>query len=53
MQILSADRTREGLVIALDDGKTGLYPAHVLYDIWFTLQRVIEEGPEELEENAV
>jgi len=52
MDILSADRSHDGVVIAFEDGKTALYPTETLYAIWFILQRSIEKpGPEELEES--
>jgi hypothetical protein len=51
MEILSADRSRSGVLIAFDDGKTALYPTDMLYAALATLEGVIDgPGPEELEE---
>jgi hypothetical protein len=52
MEILSVDRSRNGVLIAFDDGKTALYPTDILYAALATLKGVIDgPGPEELEED--
>jgi hypothetical protein len=48
--ILAADRSRHGVMIAFDDGKTALFPAAFLYASLHHAQEVRDMGPEELVE---
>jgi hypothetical protein len=51
-RIISADRSRQGVLIVFDDGKAALYPASLLYAALSRIKRVIDgPGPEELEED--
>jgi hypothetical protein len=51
-RILSADRSRDGVIIVFDDGKTALFPASMLYELLAQIPDVIDgPGPEELEED--
>jgi hypothetical protein len=51
MKILSAERSRDRLIIVFDDGETAAYPASLLYACLPQITEVIHgDGPEELEE---
>jgi hypothetical protein len=52
-RIVSAERSRHGVMIVFDDGKSALFPAELLYAALSQVEGVVDgPGPEELEELA-